>query len=239
VPPVRIRSVPRSAFTPDLLADLHALANRFMAEDAAHFNVHARSNDVVHIFEEPSGIVGFQFWRLAALDRPGCKAILGGKLRVLPSHRRHALHLRSGLRFYLESSLRHPFTRFYRLSLAGLFGFVSLVSALADYRFVDPGDGDDESIMIRSAFDRLAAESDFKPIAGTGLYFVDILPSAETLAAYAPAYFERPEARAYLRANPDFRTNGCNVAFWWRFNPRNLTKLIRTIARKAGVLRLV
>jgi hypothetical protein len=214
-----------------------------MAEDEDHFNVHALSNDVVHVFEETggagAGIVGFQFWRLTPIGQPRSMAILGGKLRVQPAYRGHALHLRSGLRFYLANALRHPLTRFYRLSLASLFGFVSITSALADYRLVDPRQCDSEAVMVRAAFDRLAAESHFRPAPPTGLYFVDIYPSEETLAAYPPAYFERPQAKAYLRANPEFRDNGCYVAFWFRLTPRNLATLVRTIARKAGILRLV
>lgn len=241
--PIRIRSIPRADFRPALLAELHGLASRLMAEDAEHFNVHARSNDVVHVFEETgadgAGIVGFQFWRLAGLDRPGRLAILGGKLRVLPAYRGQALHLRSGLRFYLESSLHHPLARFYRMSLASLFGFVSITSALASYRLLDPRDGDDEAALIGAAFERLVAESQFRPVPGTGLFFVDIYPSAETLAGYPPSYFERPQAQAYLRANPGFRDNGCYLAFWFRMTPANLAALGRTIARKAGLLRLV
>src|SRR5262249_11842676 len=114
----RARSVPRRAFTPALLDSLYALANRLMAADAAHFRVPAEANDVVHVYErsDTGEPVGFQFWRTTAMDLPGCRAIIGGKLRVDPAFRRRALHLRSGLRFYLECQLRHPRTRFYRLS---------------------------------------------------------------------------------------------------------------------------
>src|SRR5262245_56800493 len=138
--PTRARSVPRRRFTPALLDSLHALANRLMAEDAVHFRVHAETSDVVHVYErtDTGAPVGFQFWRTAAMELPGCRALIGGKLRVDPAFRGRALHLRSGLRFYVESQLCHPRTRFYRLSLASLFGFVSITSALADYRLFDP-----------------------------------------------------------------------------------------------------
>jgi hypothetical protein len=230
---VFIRSVPRRAFTPALLDRLHALANRLMAEDRDHFRVHAESNDVVHLFEDAAGeIVGFQFWRTAAMDRPGWRAIFGGKLRVLPPYRRHALHLRSGLRFYLASQLRHPFTRYYRLSLASLFGFVSIVSALAEFQLFDPRAGGEEGRALRATFERLAAESHYRLDPDSGLFFVNIYPSAETLAAYPASYYARPEAQIYIRANPGFRDNGCNIAFWFRFTPRNLAALARAIARK-------
>src|SRR5262249_61748474 len=119
---------------------LHALANRLLAEDFEHFCVHARTNDVVHIYEraDTGAPVGFQFWRTADMELPGCRAVFGGKLRVEPAFRRRGLHLRSGLRFYLETQLRYPRTRFYRLSLASMFGFVSITSALAGYRLVGP-----------------------------------------------------------------------------------------------------
>lgn len=232
--PTRARSIARHAFTPELLGALHALADRLLSEDADHFRVHAETNDVVHVYErvDTGAPVGFQFWRTTAMDLPGCRAVLGGKLRIEPAFRRRALHLRSGLRFYLESQLRHPRTRFYRLSLASLFGFVSITSALADYRLFDPAARDVEGRAIRGAFEALAAQSHYRLDDTTGLFAVGIRVTEDTLAHYAAAYFERPEARAYLRVNPGWRDNGCNVGFWFRFTPANLAKMMWTIARK-------
>jgi hypothetical protein len=231
---IRARSIPRQRFTPELLGTLYSLANRLLPEDAAHFRVHAETNDVVHIYEraETGEPVGFQFWRTAPMDLPGCRALIGGKLRVDPAFRRRGLHLRSGLRFYLESQLRHPRTRFYRLSLASLFGFVSITSALADYRLFDPRAVDAEGRAIRGAFARLAEQNHFRIDRETGLISVGIRIAGATLAQYPASYYQRPEARAYARINPGWRDNGCNVGFWFRFTPANLTKLIRTIMHK-------
>jgi hypothetical protein len=230
----RARSVPRRAFTPALLGSLHALANRLMAEDADHFRIHAESNEVVHVYErtDTGAPVGFQFWRTAAMDLPGCRAIIGGKLRVDPAFRGRALHLRSGLRFYLERQLRHPRTRFYRLSLASLFGFVSITSALAHYRLFDAAAPDPEGRAIRGAFERLAAQSHYRLDEATGLFPVGIRVTAQTLAQYPASYYARPEARVYARVNPAWRDNASYVGFWFRFSPANLWKLTRTIARK-------
>jgi hypothetical protein len=226
--------VPRRAFTPALLDSLHALANRLLAEDAEHFRVHAETNDVVHIYEraDTGEPVGFQFWRTAPMALPGCRAVIGGKLRVDPAFRNRALHLRSGLRFYLENQLRHPGTRYYRLSLASLFGFVSITSALADYKLFDAGAPDAEGRAIRGAFERLAAQSHYRLDETTSLFAVGIRVNEETIAQYSAAYYERPQARAYMRANPGWRDNGCNVGFWFRFTPANLASLTRTIVRK-------
>lgn len=231
---IRSRVVPRRAFTPALLDSLHALADRLLSEDRAHFGVHAQTNEVVHVYErtDTGAPVGFQFWRTAAIDLPGCRAVIGGKLRVEPAFRRRALHLRSGLRFYLASQLRHPRTRFYRLSLASLFGFVSITSALADYRLFDPAAGDAEGRAIRGAFEAMAAQSHFQLDAATGLFAVGSRIPDATLAQYSPSYFERPEARAYMRVNPGWRENGSNVGFWFRFTPGNLARMVQTIARK-------
>ena len=228
---VRARSLPRRRFTRALLDDLHGLANRLLAEDAAHFRVHAETNDVVHIYEraDTGAVVGFQFWRTAAMELPGCRAVIGGKLRIDPAFRRRALHLRSGLRFYLESQLRHPRTRFYRLSLASMFGFVSITSALAEYRLFDPAATDPEGRAIRAAFERLAAQSHYQLDPATGLIAVGIRVTEATLAQYPASYFERPEAQLYARVNPGWRDNGRNVGFWFRFTPANLTRLVRTI----------
>jgi hypothetical protein len=226
--------VARRDFTPALIGSLHALANRLLAEDAAHFTVHAETNDVVHVYErvDTGAPVGFQFWRTAEMDLPGCRALIGGKLRVDPAFRGRALHLRSGLRFYVESQLRHPRTRFYRLSLASMFGFVSITSALASYTLFDPAAGDAEGRAVRGAFERLAAQSHYTLDPVTGLFPVGIHMTAETLAQYPARYFERPEARAYAQVNPRWRDNGCYAGFWFRFTPANLAKLVRTIVRK-------
>jgi hypothetical protein len=230
----RARTVPRRAFTRELLGSLHGLANRLLAEDPDHFRVHAETNDVVHIYEraDTGEPVGFQFWRTAPMELPGCRAVIGGKLRVDPAFRNRALHLRSGLRFYLENQLRHPGTRYYRLSLASLFGFVSITSALAHYTLFDARAPGDEGRAIRGAFERLAAQSHYHLDEATSLIAVGIRVPDETFAHYPPAYYERPEARAYIRANPGWRDNGQNVGFWFRFTPANLTKITRTIWRK-------
>lgn len=232
--PLRIRSVPRRAFDDALLDRLHAFASRLLAEDAAHFRVHAETNEVVHVFErrDTGALVGFQFWRTGAIGLPRSRTIIGGKLRVDPAFRNRGLHLRSGLRFYVACQLRAPATRFYRLSLASLFGFVSLTSALADYRLLEPRAGDDDGRAVWAAFEQLARDNHYRLDDATGLVFVDIRPTPDVLAQFPPAYFERPEARIYARANPGWRDNGHNVAFWFRFTPRNLAAIARAIWRK-------
>jgi hypothetical protein len=231
---LRTRSIPRQDFDDALMARLHAFSNRLLAEDLGHFRIHAETNDVVHVFErrDTGAIVGFQFWRTGPIDRPRARAIIGGKLRIEPAFRNRGLHLVSGLRFYLECKLRAPATRFYRLSLASLFGFVSITSALAEYQILDPRAPDEDGRAVLGAFRRLAAENHYRLDEATGLAFVDIRPTPEVLAQFAPSYFERPAARIYARVNPGWRDNGHYVAFWFRFTPGNLVKLSRAIWRK-------
>ena len=231
VPRDRIRVIPRRDYTDRLLTELHAFSNRILPEDLVHFRVHAETNEVVHVFEHGGAIVGYQFWRTAPMGLPGARLILGGKLRVLPEHRGRALHLRSGLRFFLGCKLRHPRTRYYRLAVTSLFGFVSITSALAEYRVLDPrpAPGDLEGEAIRAAFARLAAESDYRLDPETGLIFVDIGIAPETLEQFPPGYLDRPAARIYARINPGWRDNRSDVAFWFRFTPRNLLALVRKI----------
>ena len=233
MPRDRLHVIARRDFSDELMARLHAFSNQILPEDLPHFRVHAETNEVVHVFEHGDRMVGFQFWRTAPFPLPRSRLILGGKLRVLPEHRGRALHLRSGLRFFLSCKLRHPLTRYYRLAVASLFGFVSITSALAEYRIFDPRPrpGDAEGAALREAFTRIAAENDFRIDPETGLMFVDIGIAPETLAQYPEGYLDRPEARTYARVNPGWRDNRSDVAFWFRFTPRNLAALTRKIRR--------
>jgi hypothetical protein len=233
-PAVRMERIRREQLTEETLRELHALAHRLMAEDLDHFRVHAHANEVVHVFRrtDTGAIVGFQFWRTAPMRLPRSRIILGGKLRILPEFRRHGLHLLAGLDFFLGNALRHPLTRHYRLSIASLFGFVSVTEVLAHYTLFDPKASDKEGVALREAFQALAEESHFRIDPETGLFFVDIYMTPETLSRYPPAFFEKPAARRYASVNPDFRTNGSYVGMWFRFTPANLLSVTRTIARR-------
>lgn len=235
-PRVRMVTIDREAYTEASLRTLHEVATRLMAEEYEHFRVHAYANDVVHVFRrvDTDEVVGFQFWRTAEMTLPYARIILGGKLRMLPEFRNYALHLLSGLVFYIQNQLRRPWTRFYRLSIASIFGFVSITEALADYRVFDPHERGDEAEAIRAAFVRLGAESHFVLDARRGWFHVGIVPTPETLARYSSRYFDKQAARSYAAANPEFRTNGYNLGFWFRFTPANLGALVRTVARKLG-----
>jgi hypothetical protein len=233
-PGVRMETLWRPDFTDERLEALHAMANRIMAEDLAHFRVHADTNDVVHIFRrvDTGELVGFQFWRTVPMTLPGCRAILGGKLRISPEFRQRGLHLLSGLLFFLQSKARQPLTRYYRLSIASLFGFVSITETLRHYRVFAPRDDSAEGRAVAAVFAAQAAESDYRIDPETGLIFVNIFMTPETMAGFGPSYFERPAARRYAEINPDYRSNGCFVGFWFRFTPANLLSLTRAIRRK-------
>jgi len=233
-PAVRLEALWRDQFTEQSLRELHALASSLMAEDFEHFRVHAVTNDVVHVFRrvDTGEIVGFQFWKTAPMSLPRSRAIVGGKLRILPAFRSRGLHLISGLAYFAAVKLRDPLTRYYRLSIASVFGFVSITEALAHYQLLDPRRRDGEEGAVTAALTALARESDFRPDEETGLIFVDIFMTEETLRRYPPRYFEKPAARVYASVNPDFRTNGCYVGFWFRFTSANLRAMTGTILRK-------
>lgn len=233
-PSVRMETLSREALSDALLRELHAFANGLMAEEFEHFRVHASTNELVHIFrrEDTGAIVGFQFWRTAPISLPNSRVILGGKLRIHPSFRGRGLHLLSGLTFYFQDKLRHPLHRYYRLSLASPFGFVAITEALARYHFFEPQPHTEEERALKEVFLSVAHKSHYEVDERTGLFLVHIYVTPETLGRYSPAYFERPAARAYASVNPDFRTNGRYVGFWFRFTPDNLASLLRTTVRK-------
>ncbi len=231
---VRMESVRRPEFTDQRLRELHAMANRLAAEEFDHFAVHARTNEVVHVFRraDTGEIVGFQFWGSMPASRPGGRIITGGKLRMDPAFRNRGLHLVSGLIFLLQHRIRHPRTRYYRASLASLFGFVSLTGAIAEYELFDPARTTGDAGAIRDAVLAWAERNHYEFRPETGLFFVDIFTTPETLAQYPDSFFEKPAARAYIAKNPDFRTNGCYLAFWFRITPKNVAALSKAIARK-------
>lgn len=234
-PCVLLEVVRRRDFTDERLRELHALSSALMAEDFDHFRVHARTNHVVHVFRraDTGAIVGFQFWKTAPLALPRSLAIVGGKLRIAPELRARGLHLVSGLVFLLDTKRRAPRARLYRISIASLFGFVSITEALAGYQIFDPGRrGGEEDEAVRAAFLSLAGESDFRVDEQTGLFFVGIFMTEDTLRRYPPRYFDRPAAKRYAAVNPDFRTNGCYAGFWFRFTRDNLLAMTRAIATK-------
>jgi len=235
-PPVTLDAVAREDFPPGLLEELHAFAHGLMAEELEHFRVHALSNDLVHVFRRADGaggIVGFQFWKSEPLPGlPRARVILGGKLRIHPAFRRRGLHLVSGLTFFLQQKLRHPLHRHYRLSIASPFGFVSLTEALAWYRPFEPRPRTREEEALRDAFLAVAGQSHFEVDEASGLFNVHIHMTPETLGRYPPEYFQRPAARAYAALNPDFRTNGRYVGFWFRFTPDNLAALTRAAVKR-------
>lgn len=216
------------------IRELYELSNRLAAEDLDHFTVHAKSNDLVHVFRraDTREAVGFQFWQTRPLGLPRSRAIIGGKLRIVPEFRNYALHLLSGLAFFLRNKLRHPGTRFYRLSIASVLGFISITEALAEYHVFDPSRRTGEEGAVRAALLAMAEDSHFEMDEKTGLFFVGIFMTPETLGRYPDDFFDRPAARTYACLNPEFRTNGSYAAFWFRFTPRNLVALTRRIGRK-------
>src|SRR5262245_21218645 len=106
-----------------------------MAESFEHLSWHAATNDELHVFRhsESGELAGFQFWRTLPGIDDGHRVVLGGKLRIHPEARRRGLHLASGLAVLCEQRRRFPAARITRLSVASLFGFVSIARRLAHY----------------------------------------------------------------------------------------------------------
>ncbi len=231
---VRIRCILCKEIDSETEGRMYEFANTQMKEDYDHFLHHIRSNDEVHLFEVNTrgAIVGFQFWKCTTLGSSNARAIFGGKLRIAPEFRNRGLHFRSGAKFFFRSKLQHPTSPFYILALASIFGFVSVTSALAEYHLLDPRPSNATEEDVWAAFLQFASASDFQLDTRTGLAFVDIYPTIEVLSQFGPEYYQRPEAVAYESANPNWRTNGKYVAYWFRVSSGNAARVIRTIWRK-------
>jgi hypothetical protein len=218
---------PRESWAPDLLAELHTLAIGMSSEPREHFDRHAHTNDSVHLFRAQDGqLVGFQFWR--ALSLPEARVVVGGKLRIAAAYRRRGLHLRSGLAFYREQLAEHPHV--VRVSLASIFGFVSITRALVHYDILNEKIG---PAWLCHAVDMLARESHFTYERATGLVRVGIQITAQQLASYPEAFFEGPAASVYAQYNPDYRHNGTYLAFGFALSNENLNAIERAVALKS------
>ena len=231
---VRLEVIPRSHFTPALFDALYALATSMSAEERANFENHAWTNDSVHLFRVTASgaLAGFQFWCCRAAQPGSRPVILGGKLRVLPEHRRRALHLRSALTYYSHVLRTQPGERFERISLASLFGFVAIARALHDYRFLAEDVLPHDERWLCDVVQGLAADSGYRYERASGVVHVNIRPTAAQLASYPPDFFETALARAYRARNPEFRSNGCYLAFGFPLSLQNLQSIDAAIARK-------
>lgn len=233
-PALRIEVFERERWTPALFDELYALATSMSAETRANFDNHAGTNDSVHLFRaQPSGtLAGFQFWSSGAYGQAGRRVIIGGKLRVLPQFRRRALHLRSALAYYTEVLRAHPADAIERVSLASLFGFVAIAGAVHDYRFIAEDTLAPEERWLCDVVEERAAHSGYRYERRTGVVHVAIKPTSAQLDAYPTAFYETPLARAYRARNPEFRSNGCYLAFGFGLSLANLKAIDMAIARR-------
>jgi hypothetical protein len=227
----RLERLERSTFDDLTLTPLYELANTLMRESYAHFALHARTNDELYVFrrKRTNELVGFQFWRVIPGRSATERFVLGGKLRVRAEARRHGLHLAAGLLVLLEQAHRFPSAQISRLSIASLFGFVSITRRLSHYAFVDAA----ASPEWIDAIDQVARDSHYRFDARSGQVEVGIHMTPAQLEGYPAAFFDSAAARAYIARNPDFRSNGRYLAFGFTLDRQNLTALARGAAESA------
>jgi len=211
--------IARANFDEATLRPLYELSNALMAESYEHFAHHARTNDELHVFYRGDELVGFQLWR--AFGDATQRYVLGGKLRIDPSARRNGLHLTAGLEVLTAQRRAFPTARITRLSIASLFGFVSIARRLAHFAFVDAA----APAELADVVARCAAESHYAYHRASGRVEVGIRMTAAQLQAYPAAYFESELARAYVARNAGYRENGCYLAFAFEVDEANLAAL--------------
>jgi hypothetical protein len=216
---VTLERIDRAGFDDAVLRPLHAWSTRLLAESYDHFARHAVTNDELHVFRRGGELCGFQFWR--AFDSGGVRYVLGGKLRVDPAARRRGLHHASALAILRAQHGGDPDRAVVRLSIASLFGFVSLARAMPHYRFVDAA----AEPALCAVFARVSAESGYAFDATTGLVDVGIAIPDDQLAQLAASYLALPEAVAYVARNPVFARNRCFVAVVFDVDAVNLAGL--------------
>ncbi len=216
----RIERLQVAGIDDGVLVPLHAFASRMMEESFDHFVRHVRTNDELHVYRRDHEIVGFQLWRRLGDDAH--RLVLGGKLRVDPTARRNALHHASNLAILLAERESHPGAAITRLSIASIFGFVSLARAMPHYRFIDTA-----SPVLAAVFERLSADNGYVFDPRTGLVDVGITIPSDQIARLDASYLALPEARTYLARNADFARNRCFAAVVFEVDEDNLSSLLR------------
>jgi len=157
-------------------------------------------------------------WQLQHTKNSRVKVILQGKLRITEPYRRRSLHVAAGLRFFLAQKLRYPLARFFMISVASLFNFVSMTMAVHRYIVLNqPASSARDSVhQLLYQVLREHVEQNGFTFATDGCINVRITLQPDVVEAYPSSYHRLPAAREYVQLNPRWR-EGHDLAYAYEF----------------------
>eukprot|EP01111_Echinosteliopsis_oligospora_P014316 TRINITY_DN5369_c0_g1_i2.p1 TRINITY_DN5369_c0_g1~~TRINITY_DN5369_c0_g1_i2.p1 ORF type:complete len:209 (-),score=30.16 TRINITY_DN5369_c0_g1_i2:6-632(-) len=173
-------------------------------------------------------LVGVSYWRTKTTTNTRVRIIAQGKLRIHKDYRRLGLHTQAGFFYYIRSQLRHPLTRFYFLTIASLFNFVSMRKTVGEYYILnkDHTPATARSLApVYSILDDLIEEDKFTIDPETKAINVYVTIRESVIAEFPESYFSQNEVQEYIKINPKWR-QAHDIAYCYPFSFRNVLYLL-------------
>jgi len=170
--------------------------------------------------------VGISMWRTKPTASPRVKAIVQGKLRIQQQYRRLGLHIRACLLYYARVQWREPCVRFYFVSVASLFNYVSVRKQISHCKIWNGNNG---GAQLDPMLHAILKEDRFE-VDAKGAINVQVHIRDETIAEFPSTYYDSPEAREYIARNPQWR-HGFDLAYFYPFDVRNVGASLVRVAQ--------
>jgi len=168
------------------------------------------------VFFSDSKLIGVSFWRTLPTSNKNCQVIYQGKLRIDSKFRRHGIHILAVLKYYFTKQWKSPFTKFYFLSIASLFNFVSMRKQVIEYT-VFPNMLETLVSVLRHC----AQQDRFEIEEKTGCINVHVIIHPQVFSEFPSSYYEMPEAQQYILLNPKYK-EGYDLSYAYPFSVVNV-----------------
>eukprot|EP01126_Amoeba_proteus_P010033 TRINITY_DN13881_c0_g1_i1.p2 TRINITY_DN13881_c0_g1~~TRINITY_DN13881_c0_g1_i1.p2 ORF type:complete len:274 (-),score=38.52 TRINITY_DN13881_c0_g1_i1:997-1818(-) len=230
-------------FEDSLIKELFNFSVKLTGEREVAFIEHCATVKHIHVFKRCSDeiICGFQMW-CESLTKGNYSVIRGGKLRFSPEVSGMALPQISGLVFLCnEMQGEKCKTRFFRVSIASVFGFNALHSQLSSSFIISQshlGGRCDFDLKLKNFL--FECTRDFATHNGFiydeyyGLVDVGFKLLPSVLARADSEFLQRPSVRLYSSLVPDWKNDSKFIAWGWEMNEANFESQIFYIKSKSN-----
>jgi len=216
---------------------IYEFCNSLMEESFESFHRHVSLHDVVYLFykKETRELIGVSYWRHKDTQHPHIKVIIQGKLRIHKDYRRRGLHNRAGLYYYLRCQIRAPFIRFFFVSIASIFNYVSMRKTVGEYYILNdvcsPSTPRNVSFLY-PVLHGMMKEDNFKFDEETKAIYVHVTIREDVMNEFPPSYYQLPEAQEYMQVNPKFKA-AHDIAYAYPFTLANVLFILWRIVDQA------